>query len=340
MDVVEKLGLKKPLIVAPMAGGPTTPELVIASCKAGALGSWGGAYMTGTDLISVVEKIRLQTRAPLNINLFIPDNTHRFELARIERAIEATARFRNELHLQRPEVKPPFEENFDKQFEAVLKLKPAVFSFVFGLLSGEKIREAREAGILVVGGATTVEEALAQEDSGVDAIVLQGFEAGGHRAILDPEASDPGISCLDLLAECSKRLELPLIAAGGIMNSENIRRALQAGAVAVQMGTAFLACREAGTSAPYRRALSAKRNTKLTRAFSGRLARGIENRFMSEVLPDSILPFPIQNKFTRDIRNASIKAGRSDYLSLWCGTGEGELWQGSAGDLIQSLFPD
>ena len=138
-------------------------------------------------------------------------------------------------------------------------------------------------------------------------------------------------------------MRIPLIAAGGIMNAQDIKFALSLGAEAVQMGTAFLTCKEAGTSDPYRRALltNLNRDTKTTRAFSGRLARGIKNRFMLEMeasSSDSILPFPAQNKFTRDLRNASTKIGSSDFLSLWSGSGKGELWQGSCADLILNLF--
>lgn len=202
-----------------------------------------------------------------------------------------------------------------------MQLKPTVFSFVFGLLDSAYIKEAHKQGIYIIGTATSLIEAQALEDSGVDAITLQGIEAGGHRGIFDAYKADPEIKMLDLLKQCALKIKIPLIAAGGIMTSEHIRSALSNGAQAVQMGTAFLNCHEAGTSAPYRLALAGThRETKTTRVFSGRLARGIPNRFMREMesqSADSIMPFPAQNKFTRDLRNASSKRNSPEFLSLW-----------------------
>lgn len=196
--------------------------------------------------------------------------------------------------------------------------------------------------IFSISTATSYEEALELQDSGVDAITLQGVEAGGHRGLFDPQAQDPQTSLQDLLSQCHQKIRVPLIAAGEIMTSEDIRKNLSQGAAAIQMGTAFLTCQEAGTHTAYRNALlkSELRDTKTTRAFSGRLARGIKNNFMisMENNPESILPFPVQNKLTRDIRTAAALQNSSDKLSLWCGTGNGKLWTASAVNLIHSLF--
>jgi len=341
LDPLAKLGLKHPLIVAPMAGGPSSPELVIASSASGALGSIGAAYSGQAAITDFVEKVRAGTERPFAINLFIQHPQPRIEAAMVERALAATAKYRAELDLPTPPFAAPYEEDFDQQFEAVLKAKPAVLSFVFGVLPAEYMRAARKAGMLIIGTATTPAEAEALEESGVDAITLQGFEAGGHRGIFDPAAPDSEIGLRDLLTQTLPRVKVPLIAAGGIMTAADIRSALTMGAGAVQMGTAFLATSEAGTSAPYRSALQGKeRITRTTRAFSGRFARGIENRFMKEVDAAAVMPFPAQNKFTRDIRGASAAKGSADFLSLWAGTGKGELWQGSASDLIEKLFAE
>ena len=324
-----------------MAGGPSSPEFVIASCEAGALGSIGAAYSAPQAIEDFYKKVRSKTSGPIAINLFLPQGEPEISEAKLSNAIQATKKYRQELGLPTPTLKPPYEENFDLQFETVLKLKPEVFSFVFGLLKPEYVQAARKEKILTFGAATTFDEALALQDSGVDAITLQGFEGGGHRAIFNSEVSDPNVSMLNLLDQCHVKIKIPLIAAGGIMTSQDIKVAIAHGASAVQMGTAFLACKEAGTSNPYRRALSAPvRSTKLTRAFSGRLARGIENRFMLEMNQhiDAILPFQSQNKFTRDIRNASAQKDSSEFLSLWAGTGEGDLWTGKTADLIHQLF--
>jgi nitronate monooxygenase len=338
----EKLKLKIPLIVAPMAGGPTTPELVIATSNSGALGSIGAAYMTPSAMEDFSNIVRAQTNAAFSINLFIQHPEPKISDKQIQRAIEITKPFRDELGLSEPQLAPPYEENFDSQFEMILKIKPSLFTFIFGVLNSDYIKAAKEENIMLAGTATTLEEALQLQDSGVNVIILQGIEAGGHRGIFDPAAADPLIRTFDLIETCREKINIPLVAAGGIMNSQDIQNALAKGADAVQMGTAFLTCKEAGTSAPYKETLlsSSVRNTKTTRAFSGRLARGIQNRFMLEMdkHPEGILPFQAQNKFTRDIRNASVKKDSSDFLSLWSGTGEGELWTGSASDLIESLF--
>ena len=341
-NLFHKLGVKHPLIVAPMAGGPSSVELVAASSAAGALGAMGGAYSNAAAIEAFAAQVRQRTDKPFAINLFIPHSIPEVVPDQIERAAAATAHYRAELELPAPQLGAPYEEDFDAQFEAVLRIKPACFSFVFGLLPAEYIREAKQAGIPLIGTATTIEEARALEDSGVDAITLQGFEAGGHRGIFDAHAPDPAIGLRDLLAQCVGKIRVPLIAAGAIMTASDIRAAMQAGAQAVQMGTAFLACTEAGTSAPYRARLleTPERRTRTTRAFSGRFARGIENRFMDEMETKgaAILPFPAHNKFTRDIRGASTAKGSADFLSLWAGTGKGELWQGSAAALIDRLF--
>ncbi|SCB12129.1 NAD(P)H-dependent flavin oxidoreductase [Rhizobium hainanense] len=343
-NLFQQLGLKHPLIVAPMAGGPSSAELAAAASAAGALGAMGGAYSNAAAIETFATQVRQRTDKPFSINLFIPHSIPEVAADRVERAVEATARYRQELELPSPQLALPYEEDFDAQFEAVLRLKPACFSFVFGLLPADHVREAKRAGIPLIGTATTLEEARALEESGVDAITLQGYEAGGHRGIFDAKAEDPEIDLRDLLAQCVGTIRVPLIAAGGIMTSGDIRAALQAGAQAVQMGTAFLACTEAGTSAPYRKKLleMPERRTRTTRAFSGRFARGIENRFMDEMdgKPEAILPFPAQNKFTRDIRGASTAKGSPDFLSLWSGAGKGELWQGSAAGLIGRLFAE
>jgi nitronate monooxygenase len=338
----DKLNLKHPLVVAPMAGGPSSVELVAESSISGALGSVGAAYSSPTAIEEFAAKVRQRTERPFAINLFIPHPVPEVSASQIEAAINGTARYRAELGLPTPFLQAPYEENFDGQFEAVLRIRPSAFTFVFGSLPRDHTKAARKRNILLIGTATTPKEAEALEESDVDAIVLQGIEAGGHRGIFDPAGRDEEIKTFDLLSACLGKRHVPLIAAGGIMTAEDVKRALSAGAAAVQMGTAFLVCAQAGTSAPYKAKLltAIDRKTRTTRVFSGRLARGIENRFMTEMesQPDAVMPFPAQNTFTRDLRSASAATGSGDFLSLWAGTGRGELWQGSAGKLIDNLF--
>jgi nitronate monooxygenase len=350
-ELSRRLSLGLPLIVAPMAGGPTTPKLVAASCEAGALGSLGAAYLSPTQIRKEVELIRGMTARSFAINLFTKAPTIELEAEQIAAARAATRAYRDELGLPDPDLAPPFHPEFERQLDAVLEARPAVFSFVFGLLDRRHTDACRARGILTMGTATTLSEGLALEESGVDAVVAQGVEAGGHRGIFDPGAEDPDIGILALTRSLAAKLSIPVVAAGGIMDGRGIAAALALGAQAAQMGTAFLLCDEAGTSEPYRRALEGARSggdtrgvgharTELTRAFSGRWARGIPNRFLNEMKRHgpAILPFPAQNAFTRDLRQKSAQAGSSELLSLWAGEGVGQIRPSiSAAQLIDTL---
>ncbi|WP_413585459.1 NAD(P)H-dependent flavin oxidoreductase [Bdellovibrio sp. HCB274] len=330
-----------PLILAPMAGGPTTPKLVAEVCNVGGLGSLAAPYLKPTEIEKQTAAIRQLTNKPFAINLFAPSVDPILSDAQITKALKQTRPYRQQFALSDPQVIPPFSENYNEQFTTVMKLKPAVLSFTFGLLPQEHIDQARSAGIYVIGTATTLAEAQQLEAAHVDAIVLQGTEAGGHRGIFDINASEPGIGTMDLIQQCAAKIQVPLIAAGGLMNGADIAKALEAGADAVQMGTAFLLCEEAGTSRPYREQLAKSRgsDTELTRAFSGRIARGIKNRFMSEMQehPDAILPFPAQNVFSRDLRKASADNSSPDFISLWAGTGVSQIREMKAAELVKVL---
>ncbi|MFS4461037.1 NAD(P)H-dependent flavin oxidoreductase [Bdellovibrio sp. HCB2-146] len=343
-SLTQQFQLRLPLFLAPMAGGPTTPELVAAVNEAGGLGFLGVAYMKPSEIESTIQRLRALSSRPFGVNLFIPSPDPILTREQIQNAVHATEKFRQELHLGEPHPQPPYSENFDQQFEVVLKNKPTTLSFTFGLLAKEYIQECKKQKLHTIGTATTLEEAQMIADSGVDAIVLQGFEGGGHRGIFDTNVDDPNISALELTKMCAAKIKLPLITAGGIMNGRGIADAIKAGASAAQLGTAFLACTEAGTSKPYRDILlkNSPKITRLTRAFSGRLARGIENRFMLEMQQhsDSILPWPAQNVFTRDLRKASAEQNSPDFLSLWAGTGVNSLRPMKAADLIETLLSE
>ena len=327
--------LRLPLVVAPM-GGQSTPELAAAGSNAGALGSLACAYQEPSAIGDAIARARQLTAKPFMVNLFNRLPAPSMDEAVVDHAVSATRGIRAELGLADPPIKPPFHPDFDEQMDVILREKPAVFSFCFGVLESSYLRACKERGIFVMGTATTVEEALALADSGVDAITAQGTEAGGHRAIFDPAAPEPGISTLGLVRAIAARVKLPIVAAGGLMTGADIARALDAGATAAALGTAFLLCPEVTVSAPWREALRTGGETVLTRAFSGRLARGLANRFHREI--HAWMPFPAQNAFTRDIRNASAKAGRADFLSLWTGTGVSRIRSGlTAAQIIAEL---
>ena len=336
------LGIDGPLIQAPMAGGASTPELVASASNAGALGSIGGAYLNPAELEKAIRKTAQLTSRPFAVNLFAPARAPELNETQVQAAVAATRPYRRELELPDPTLKPPFCPQFEDQFAVVLNERPAVFSFTFGLIDRRLIGECRKRGIATLGSATTLEEALALKEIGVDVVVAQGAEAGAHRATFSPAREDPLIGLAALIPMLAAKLRIPVIAAGGVMNGAGIAAVLALGAEAAQLGTAFLACDECGISAAYRAALlnPQRGSTRLTRAFSGRWARGLPNRFMSEMADkeETILPFPAQNAFTQDIRKRAAEVGSPDYLSLWAGQGVGLLRAMKARALVETLF--
>lgn len=343
-DLAARLGLQGPLIQAPMAGGATTPELVAAVSNAGALGSLGGAYLNPAELEKIIRQIKALTDRPFAVNLFAPSPEPALNEAQVQTALVATKSYRQELGIPDPAVRPPFCQNFEKQFSVVLTERPAVFSFTFGPVEQGVLQECRQRGILTIGTATTLEEGLALQEIGVDAVVAQGAEAGAHRGTFSPEQEDLLIGVAALIPILVGKLSIPVIAAGGIMDGRGIAAALTLGARAAQLGTAFLACDESGISKAYRDALldPKRRVTRLTRAFSGRWARGLENRFMLEMASkeNAILPYPAQNAFTQDIRRQAAQLGLPDYLSLWAGQGVGLIRAMKAETLVKTLFEE
>ena len=319
-----RLGVRHPLVLAPMAGGPSTPALCAAVSEAGGLGSYGAAYLAPEKLRDEIRAIRAATSRPFAINLFADDGVAADE-ATLTAAREALARFRAELGLPPagpraalPDVAiPPLAP----LAEVLLEERVPVFSFTFGIPPREMLDACRKAGIATMGTATTVAEAQALEQAGVDFVCAQGAEAGGHRGTFDRDAEPPLIGTLALVPQVVDAVRLPVIAAGGIMDGRGFAAALALGAGAVSLGTAFLRCPEAGTSAPYRAALRQARDdaTVITRAFSGRAARGLSNRFTREMSSAPIAPYPIQNALTREIRATAAKLGDPGFLSLWAG---------------------
>jgi nitronate monooxygenase len=327
-----------------MAGGAGTPELVAAVSNAGGLGSLGAAYLSPAEMKNAIRRVRTLTQRPFAVNLFAPAPEPALNDRQIAAAVAATKHYRDELGIPDPEIRPPFCPKFEEQFSVVLEERPAVFSFTFGLIDRRLLQECRKRAILTAGSATTLEDAVALEQSGVDAVVAQGAEAGAHRATFSPERDDLLIGLAALVPALVDKLRIPIIATGGIMNGAGIAAALALGAQAAQLGTAFLACDESGVSAPHRQALldPKRKATRLTRAFSGRWARGLENRFITEMASkeDAILPFPAQNSFTQDMRKKAAALGLADYLSLWAGQGVGLLRVARAEALVETLFQE
>ena len=337
--LVRDLGLKLPVIQAPMAGGGDTPALVAAVSNAGALGFVGAAYLNPDQIAATGAAIRKQTKRPFGINLFAPVDEPEGPRAPAEMIARLRPYFA-ELKLDPPDAPVRKPSVFDEQLEAAIASGASVFSFTFGMLPGDAVRKIKAKGLYLIGTATTVEEALALEKSGVDAVVAQGAEAGGHRGTFLHEFSAGMVGGLALIPQIADAVEIPVIASGGIMDGRGIVAALALGASAVQLGTAFLTCAESGVPDVYREAiLTAKdHQTRLTRAFSGRPARGIANRFLEEIGDDpAILPFPVQNALTRPLRNEAAKQGKSEFLSLWAGQGMRLARRQSADELVRQL---
>ncbi len=338
------LGLKWPLIQAPMAGGPSTPEFTATASNAGVLGSLGLAYLSAAEIEKTIKRTQILTQRPFAVNLFAPATMPTLTKKQVDEALSATRLYRKELALPDPVVKPPFHESFEEQMASVIKGKPAVFSFTLGLVDKHIIKECRLHHIVTVGTATSLEEGIALQELGVDAVVAQGAEAGGHSGMFLAEHPNQLFGTMALTRILALGLHIPVISSGGIMDGQGIAAALTLGAQAVQLGTAFLLCDEAGTSPAYREELShAQGNkTQFTHAFSGRWARGIKNRFMEEMeqRENAILPFPAQNAFTRDMRKKAGEQGKAEFLSLWAGQAVSLIRKMKTEELLQLLYEE
>jgi nitronate monooxygenase len=335
--LTERLGLAHPIVQAPLAGGGDTPALVAAVAEAGGLGFIGAAYLTPAQIAESAKAVRARTTRAFGISLFVPlpppaPPDPAAALARV-------APYYAELGLAPPAPPALPAETFDAQLAAALESGATVFSFTFGVLPPAAVAAIKARGMFLMGTATTVDEAVALERAGVDAVVTQGSEAGGHRGTFLGDFDSGMVGTLALVPQVVDAVRVPVMASGGIMDGRGVAAALVLGAAAAQMGTAFLTCEEAGVPPAYKAAILAAREdgTRTTRAFSGRPARGIVNRFMREVDGGDVLPFPLQNALTRPLRTAAATADRAEFLSLWAGQGVRMARRQKAGDLVARL---
>jgi nitronate monooxygenase len=337
----EMLGIEHPIIAAPMAGGPSTVDLVVAVSQAGGLGAFGAAYLAPQQIRDVCSATRARTKRPFAINLFVPlPEPPAFDAAR---TLARLRTYHDELSIPAPDLPAPASqlETFEAQIEAIIACHVPVFSFTFGIPSPRTMLRVKESGATVVGTATTVDEANALEAAGVDLVVAQGSDAGGHRGTFSVPFEHALIGTMALVPQVVDAVSIQVIASGGIMDGRGIAAALALGAAGVQMGTAFLATPESGAPQAQKDALLAAHEdaTAVTRAFSGRAARGLRNRVMDEFErdPSAIAPYPLQNALTRAMRTAAAKAGRTEYLSLWAGQAPRLARSLPAGELVSVL---
>jgi nitronate monooxygenase len=334
------LGIEHAIIQAPMAGGATTPELVAAVSNAGALGMLGAAYLSPAEIEAAIAAVRRLTGRPFGVNLFA-GGREPAEGADPAPMLGILGRYHAALGLPPPAAPSETGAPFEAQMEVVLAARVPVFSFTFGIPDAGTLRRLRDGGIVVLGTATTVEEARQLAAAGVDAVVTQGSEAGAHRGTFAGPFEAALVGTMALVPQAVDAVDVPVIASGGIMDGRGIVAAQALGAAGVQMGTAFLTCRESGIPDAYKAAVRSARDdqTALTRAFSGRPARGILNEFMSDLQGQeaAILPFPLQNALTRPLRNAAAARGDTRYLSLWAGQAAALARDLGAGELVAQL---
>jgi len=338
--LLDLLGIQVPIIQAPMAG-VSSPAMAAAASNSGGLGSLGVGAMDASQAQDAVRQFRKLSDGPLNVNLFVhaPANAdERKEAAWLQRLRPEFDR----LGGRAPDTLHEIYRSFlvdDEMLAMLVAEKPRVVSFHFGLPRGPQIEALRAAGIVLLATATNLAEARMIEDAGLDAIVAQGHEAGGHRGMFDPDAEDSRLGTLALTRILVKSVGLPIIAAGGIMDGAGIAAVLALGAEAAQLGTAFIPCPESGASPVHKQALLAARedDTRITEKFSGKPARGLVNRFITEMAPAPQLPFPAQNSITGKLRQASAKAGRPDCIAMWAGQGAPLSRAFPAAQLIERL---
>jgi nitronate monooxygenase len=346
--LLRKLGIRHPIIQGPFGGGLSSVALAAAVSNAGGLGSYGAHELSPRQLERVIAELRAQTANPFNINLWV--SRQDAEAEHVSTAILEAARDRFAPLYARLGIAPPSLSEttadtapftFEQQAEVILALKPAVFSFVFGIPDVAILRECRRRGIVTLGAATTPDEARALEAAGVDAIVATGFEAGGHRPSFLRRAEESLEGTLSLVPRIVDAVGVPVIAAGGIADTRGMRAAFQLGAQAVQIGTAFLACEESGCSAPHRAALFSPKagRTRLSRQFTGRLARFMVNPLLDELESHghAALPFPRQSAWVRPLKTHAIQANDPDLMPLYAGQAAPLLRHRHAAHLMAEL---
>jgi nitronate monooxygenase len=324
------------VLAAPMAGGPSTPELAAAVSNAGGLGFVAAGLSAADELADTILAARKLTSGPLGVNLLVPQlaAANESELSAYESALAPKAE-----HYGVPVGERHHDHDWDAKLEVVCDLAPEVVSFTFGLPSERQIRRLHDVGILNIATVTSVREGMIALSYGVDALVAQGPDAGGHRATFDPLTIPPGDSLDGLVSALAYCFDCPVVAAGGLGTARDVSRVRDAGATAVQLGTAFLLADEAGTNPVHRAALRNPHFTEtvMTRAFTGRYARALRNRFFDDLEPDAIFGFPEVAMMIAPIQAAAVRLGDPHGVALWAGAGFRAAKAAPAADIVREL---
>ncbi|MER5869279.1 nitronate monooxygenase [Streptomyces sp. NPDC002044] len=332
-----------PIVQAPMAGGASCPPLAAAVCEAGGLGFLAGGYKTADGMYQEIKQLRALTRRPFGVNLFLPQTGH-VDPAAVEAYRGQLAGEANwyGISLAAEDIMGTSDDGYDAKLAILLEDPVPVVSFTFGRPSGAALTALRKAGTYTVVTVTSVEEARGAQEVGADAVCVQGVEAGGHQGTHrdDPQADGTAaVGLLALVAQVRESVALPIIASGGLMRGSQVAALLAAGAESAQLGTAFLACPESGAHPLHKKALTDPLfvRTELTRAFSGRPARGLVNRFMREHGPYAPAAYPQVHHLTSGLRKAAAAAGDPQGMALWAGQGHRLARTLPAGQLVEVL---
>ncbi len=341
------LNIQYPILQGPFGGNLSSVELAATVSNLGGLGGYGAYNLNPDELIAVDQQIKLATNKPYNINLWVSD-TDALGVSVSDEQFRRTQQlfkpYFEELGIALPEKPAPFKSRFENQIEVILRQRPPVFSFMFGVPSADILEACRKLGIATIGAATTLDEAIVLESAGVDMIIASGFEAGGHRPSFLASAETSTIGTFVLLQLIKEKVKTPVIAAGGIANGKGVAAALALGADAAQIGTAFLVTEESNATAIHKQMLfsDAAKYTTLSRVFTGRLGRGISSRIAQDLIhqENGFLPFPLQTQFMSYLRKAAIEQEKLDMILFWGGQIAPILKHTKAAELMRSILEE
>ncbi|WP_336151479.1 nitronate monooxygenase [Acinetobacter ursingii] len=341
MSILQQLGIKHPILLAPMAG-VSTPELAAEVSNSGGLGSLGLGANNVSSAREQILKTQALTDAPFQVNFFChqPQILNELEAQRwIEYLTPEFKRF----HVQPPQtlqcIYPSFLDH-DDFLNLVLETQPKAVSFHFGIPHPHQIQALKQAGIITLVSATNLAEAKAIEAAGIDIIIAQGIEAGGHRGIFNADL-DGAVKTADLVQLITQHCDTPVIAAGGIMNGHQAKKIISLGAQAVQLGTAFVQCKTSNANAAYRQALLNQPLTQITSSISGRPARGIINHWHTQVdhpQRPTVAAYPYAYDLAKQLHAIATRAGNSGYGAFWAGSNVAQIREMEARDLINQLI--